>query len=157
MVFTKYIYNDTFKEEFLFCSSFETTKNAADILEKVSIVFQSENLEWKNLVGCCTGGVPSLLGCHIGFQALVKRKAPKSKGVHCMLHRQILASNTLSDALQKVLDEIIQIVNFTKAEALNSWLIKKLCMDLDSEHLVLLYHTQTRWLSKGNLTRRFLN
>ena len=28
-------------------------------------------------------------------------------------------------------------------------------MHLDSEHLVLLYHTQTRWLSKGNVTRRF--
>ena len=28
-------------------------------------------------------------------------------------------------------------------------------MDLDSEHLVLLYHTQTRWLSKGNVSRRF--
>ena len=39
MVFTKYIYNDTFKEEFLFCSSLETTTKAADILEKVSTFF----------------------------------------------------------------------------------------------------------------------
>ena len=96
-----------------------------------------------------------MLGCHSGFQALVKRKAPKSKGVHCMLHRQVLASKTLPNALQKVFDEMIQIVNFIKAGALNSRLFKKLCMDLDSEHLVLLYHTQTRWLSKGNVTRRF--
>ena len=156
MVFTKYIYNDTFKEEFLFCSSLETTTKAADILEEVSTFFQSENLEWENLVGCCTDGAPSMLGCHSGFQALVKRKAPKSKGVHCMLHRQVLASKTLHNALQKVLDEIIQIVNFIKAGALNSRIFKKLCMDLDSEHLVLLYHTQTKLLSKGNATRRFL-
>ena len=155
MVYTKYIYNDTFKEEFLFCSSLETTTKAADILEKVSTFFQSENLEWKNLVGCCTDGAPSLLGCHSGFRALVKRKVPKSKGVHSMLHRQVLASKTLPNALKKVLDEMIQIVNFIKAGALNSLLFKKLCMDMDSEHLVLLYHTQTRWLSKGNVTRRF--
>ena len=45
IVFTKYIYNATFKEEFLFCSSSETTAKAADILEKVSTFFQSENLE----------------------------------------------------------------------------------------------------------------
>ena len=30
-----------------------------------------------------------------------------------------------------------------------------LCIDMDAYHLVLLYHTQTRWLSKGNVTRRF--
>ena len=144
MVFTKYIYNDLFKEEFLFCSSLETTTKAADILEKVSTFFQSENLEWKNLVGCCTDGAPSMFGCHSGFQALVKIKAPKSRNVHCMLHRQVLASKTLPNALQKVLYEMIQIVNFIKAGALNSQLFKKLCMDLDSEHLVLLYHTQTR-------------
>ena len=130
MVYTKYIYNDTFKEEFLFCSSLETTTKAADILEKVSIFFQSENLEWKNLVGCCTDGAPSMLGCHSGFQALVKRKASESKGVHCMLHRQVLASKTLPNALQKELDEMIQIVNFIKAGALNSRLLKKLCMDM---------------------------
>ena len=39
MVFAKYIYNDTFKEEFLFCSSLETTTKAADILEQGSATF----------------------------------------------------------------------------------------------------------------------
>ena len=32
-----------------------------------------------------------------------------------MLHRQVLASKTFPNALQKVLDEMIQIVNFIKA------------------------------------------
>ena len=39
MVFVKYVYNDTFKEEFLFSSPLETTIKAADILEKVSTFF----------------------------------------------------------------------------------------------------------------------
>ena len=64
MVFAKYVYNDTFKEEFLFCPSLQTTTKAADILEKVSTFFESENLERKNLAGCCTYGAPSMLGCH---------------------------------------------------------------------------------------------
>ena len=107
MVFAKYVYNDTFKKEFLFCPSLETTTKAADILEKVSTFFESENLERKNLAGCCTYGAPSMLGCHSGFQASVKRKSPTSKGVHCMLHRQVLASENLPNTLQKVLDEMI--------------------------------------------------
>ena len=44
-----------------------------------------------------------------------------------MLHRQVLASKTLPNTLQKILDEMIQIVNYIKAGALNSRLFKK-CM-----------------------------
>ena len=36
MVFVKYIYNDAFKEEFLFCSSLETKAKAEHIFENVS-------------------------------------------------------------------------------------------------------------------------
>ena len=96
-----------------------------------------------------------MLGCHSGFQTLVKQLALTSKGVHCMLHRQALASKTLPDSIQTVLEQMIQIVNFIKAGALNSRVFKKQCSDMDADHLVLLYHTQTRWLSKGNVTRRF--
>ena len=96
-----------------------------------------------------------MLGCHSGFQTLVKQLALTSQGVHCMLHRQALASKTLPDSIQTVLEQMIQIVNFIKAGALNSRAFKKQCSDMDADHLVLLYHTQTRWLSKGNVTRRF--
>ena len=93
--------------------------------------------------------------CRSGFQTLVKQLALTSKGVHCMLHRQALASKTLPDSIQTVLEQMIQIVNFIKAGALNSRVFKKLCSDMDTGHLLLLCHTQTRWLSKGNVTRRF--
>ena len=91
---------------------------------------------------------------HTGFQASVKRQTPKSKGVTASLHRQALASKTLPESLQKVLDQIIKIVNFIKAETLNSRLFKAFCGDMDSDHQVLLYYTPTRWLSKGNVMRR---
>ena len=95
-----------------------------------------------------------MLGCNSGFQALVKRQAPKSKDVHCMLHRQALALKTLPESLQKVLDQIIKIVNFIKAGALNSCLFKAFCTDMDSDHQMLLYYIPTLWLSKSNVTRR---
>ena len=45
MVFAKYVYSDTFEEEFFFRSPLETTTKATDILEMVSTFFESENLE----------------------------------------------------------------------------------------------------------------
>ena len=152
MVYARYVCNIAFKKKFLFCSALETTTKAADFLNKVTAFLTTEGLEWKNLAGCCTDGVPAMLGYNSGFQASVKRQAPKSKGVHCMLHRQVLASKTLPESLQKVLDQIIKTVNFIKAGALNSHLFKAFCADMDSDHQVLLYYTPTRWLSKGNVT-----
>ena len=140
MVYARHVCNNAFKEEFLFCSALETITKAADVLNKVTF-FTTERLEWKNLAGCCNDGAPAMLGCNSGFQTSVKRQAPKSKGVHCMLHRQALASKTLPESLQKVLDQIIKIVNFIKGGALNSRLFKAFCADMDSDHQVLLHFT----------------
>ena len=74
MVFAKYVYNDAYKEEFLFSSPLETTTKAAVVLEKVSTFFVSENLERKNLAGCCTDGAPAMFGCYSGFQASEEAK-----------------------------------------------------------------------------------
>ena len=82
MVYARYVSNNAFKEEFLFCFALETIRKAADILNKVTTFFTIEGLEWENLAGCSTDGVPAMLKCNSGFQASVKRQAPKSKGVH---------------------------------------------------------------------------
>ena len=144
MVFVKYVYNGAFKEEFFFCSSLETNVKAADIFEKFSSFFESEHLEWKTLAGCCTNRAPAMLGCNLGFQALVKKLVPTSKRNHYMLHRQALASKTLPNSIQTVLEQMIRIINFIEAAALNSLVFKRLCTHIDSNHLLLLYHTQTR-------------
>ena len=154
MVYARYVCNNAFKEEFIFCSALETTTKATDILNKVTSIFTTEGLEWKYLAGCCTDDAPAMLGCNSGFQASVKRQAPKRKGVHCMLHRQPLASKTSPKSLQKVLDQIIKIVNFINAGASNFRLFKAFCADMDSDHQVLLYYTPTRWLSKDNVMRK---
>ncbi|CAM1298524.1 Uncharacterised protein r2_g811 [Pycnogonum litorale] len=154
MVFARYIHSGRFKEEFLFCVPLETTTKATDVLEKVSTFFEAENIRWESVCGCCTDGAPAMLGAKSGFQTLVKRLSPGVSGIHCMIHRQALASKTLPNALATVLDETVQIVNFIKGGGLNSRLFKKLCGDMDADHQVLLFHTNVRWLSKGNVTRR---
>ena len=67
LVYARYVCNNAFKEEFLFCSAFETTTKATDILNKVTTIFTIEGLDWKNLAGCCADGAPAMLGCNLGF------------------------------------------------------------------------------------------
>lgn len=93
-----------------------------------------------------------MLGTKSGFQVCVKKRAPEVKGIHCMIHRQALASKTLLPPLGKVLDQTIQIVNFVKGGALNSRLLKQLRNDKDAGHHLLLFHTNVQWLSRGNVT-----
>ena len=71
-----------------------------------------------------------------------------------MLHRETLASRTLPHEMKDVLDLSIEIVNYIKAGSLNSRLFKLLCQDMEFEHVALLFHTNVRWLSKGNMLKR---
>ena len=71
-----------------------------------------------------------------------------------MIHCHALASKTLPPPLREVLDQTVRMVNFVKGGALNSWLFKKLCIDMDADHHVLLFHSNTRWLSRGNVIKQ---
>ena len=59
--------------------------------------------------------------------------------------------------MKEVLNLSIEIMNYIKAGSLNSHLFKLLCQDWESEHVALfslLFHTNVRWLSKGNTLKR---
>ena len=66
-----------------------------------------------------------------------------------MIYRYALASKTLPTSLRKVLDETIRMINHFK-KALHSRLFQQLCIDMDADHHVLLFHINTR----GNVTKR---
>ena len=59
-------------------------------------------------------------------------------------HHITLNTNTPTSTIQSIIHA---------RGALNSQLFKKLRVDLDSDHLILLYHTQTQCLFKGNVTQ----
>ncbi|XP_068233589.1 protein FAM200A-like [Palaemon carinicauda] len=97
-----------------------------------------------------------MLGARQGFIARVKQENSSVMVVHCLLHRENLASQKLSHELQKVMQEVTQVVNFIKARALNSRLFTQMCSDFGSEHIYLLYHSEVRWLSRGKVLQRLL-
>ena len=92
LVYVRYVNNSDFKDEFLFCKPLETTTKSIDIFEKMGLFLKEHELKWENVGGICTDGAPSMLGCRSGFQQMVKNVSPRAVGVHCMIHRQVLAS-----------------------------------------------------------------
>ena len=111
-------------------------------------------MKWEKLVVVCTDGAPAMLGCRSGFITRVKQKNPDAVGTHCVIHREALASKTLPAAMKKKLAIMIRIVNFIKSSTVNSRLFSQLCKHMDSNHENLLFHTNVRWLSKGNMLAR---
>ena len=152
MVFVRYIRNKTIEEDFLFCRPLETTTKASDVLKLVEDFFTEKNLDWAKLGSVCTDGAPAMLGVRSGFLALVKQKNPNVIGMHCIIHREALASRTMPQTL----DYAIKVVNYTKSSALNARVFGKLCHNLGAEFESLLFHTSVRWLSRGNMLIRLV-
>ena len=157
LVFVRYLNNVDHKieEEFLFCKPLETTSKGTDVMKLVTQYFESNYLSCNNLIGVCTDGAPAMLGSRSGFTTLVKSKNPDVVATHCMIHREALASKTLPQNLNSLLVDIIKAVNYIKRSALNTSLFHQLCDKVDATHLSLIFHTQVRWLTKGNMLARF--
>ena len=57
-----------------------------------------------------------------------------------MIHRYALCTKTLPAALKSVLD-VVALVNFVKANPLNTRMLRLLCQELNAELETLLLHT----------------
>jgi hypothetical protein len=61
----------------------------------------------------------------------------------------------MPDGLKDVLDTTVKMLNFVKARPLNFRLFSGLCNDMGCDHVMLLQHTEERWLSRGKVLTRF--
>ena len=140
LVFCKY-FTESDMKDILFCSELESTTKAVGVMETLTMFSDQEELKWEHLCGVCTSGAPAMLGARSGLQTLVRNRLPDAVSMHCMLHRQALASKTLPESLQAVFNIAIKTINFVKNAALNTRLFRKLCSEMNDEHLNLLYYT----------------
>ncbi|CAH2001829.1 unnamed protein product [Acanthoscelides obtectus] len=115
-------------------------------------IIQEEILYSKSLTA---DGAPAMIGVRSGLAKKLKEQIPQwLVYIVFVVHRQALASKTLPQKLRQTLDSAIRIVSYIKSSALNSRLFTRLWEDLDSHHKVLLFHTEVRGLSKGNMLAR---
>ncbi|KAL1231884.1 Uncharacterized protein TSPI_04830 [Trichinella spiralis] len=136
IVYARFIANNTIEEELLFSEPLKTTTKGADVFQAVSKFFEVNGLMWEKLVGVCTDGAPAMLGSRSGFVKMA------------------LVAKTLPDDLREDLNFAVEVVNYVKSSALNTRLFAALCESLNADHMALLYHTEVRWLSKGNMLGR---
>ena len=133
-----------------FCRALEATTKADDVMAYMSTLFEEAKFPWNKLIGVCTDGATAILCSRSGFITQVKQK-------NRMIHREALASKTLPARLRATLTEISKVVNYMKVSALNTRLFRQLCTHFDSTHHDILFYTQVRWLSKGNMLDRVLS
>ena len=57
--------------------------------------------------------------------------------------------------MREVMDVVVKTVNFIRSRRLTHRQFKSFLADMDSEYGELLYHTEIRWLSRGNVLKRF--
>ena len=111
MVFVRYIHDGKILDDFLFCRGLTSRTTAHDVLKVVSDFFTTEGLSWEKVVGICIDGAPAMLGSRSGFLKLLvaKKHNPNLVGIHCMIHRQALASKTIHEPLRVHLQTVINI------------------------------------------------
>lgn len=83
-----------------------------------------------------------------------QKKNPHTITSHCIIHRQALAAKTLPAALNSAMTLAIKLVNTVKKSSLKERIFKQLCKEMESEHEILFFYTEVRWLSRGNMLER---
>ena len=156
LVYARYIFENNVEVQYLFSEPLSTTCRGEDVFKIVKDFFEKHALDWKQLVGICTDGAPSMIGCRSGFKGLVTSVASHGSFTHCVIHRFALAMKTLPSGLQEVLQDVVKIINHISANATISRLFAALCEEVGSDFKVLLLHTEVRWLSRGKVLNRLL-
>ena len=142
------------KEEILFCKELPGKTTAAEIFKLLNDFIVSHSLDWQNCIGICTDGATAMTGRRRGVVTRVHKVAPNITGTHCMLHRQALAIEDMNEELHSVLNYVVKIVDFVKANPLNTRLFRILCEEKGTGHENVLLHFEVRWLSKGRVVKR---
>ncbi|KAI4799561.1 hypothetical protein KUCAC02_016842, partial [Chaenocephalus aceratus] len=82
-----------------------------------------------------------MTGRKSGVVARAKERNPMMIATHCMLHRQALASKSLSPELQSVLSTVVSVVNHIKCKP-QSRLFGQLCRETGAGQDTLLFHSE---------------
>ncbi|KAH1178575.1 hypothetical protein KIL84_012277 [Mauremys mutica] len=119
-----------------------------------------QGLEWNKLISLASDGAPSVCSENVGVVGLLKTKLNSLSipgisftNIHCILHQDALCCKSLQ--MKEVMDVVVKTVNFIHAQGLNHRQFTSFLASMDSEYGELLYHTEVRWLSHGNVLKLF--
>lgn len=154
-VFIRWAENGEICEEILGHEILEGSITGKNIFNKLKEIFTDYDLSFDHLIGLTTDGAANMVGAKKGLHAFVREKSPNCLMLHCMIHRNALATNIMPVEFSAQITKIVEIINKIKKSSLNSRLFKELCDDENEKYNQLLYFTPIRWLSKGKMVLRF--
>lgn len=155
LTFVRYMKENAINEDILYCLPLPGHETAQAMYDVLQDYMEKHRIPWERMVGFCTDGAPSMAGRRSGLRTLVTQRAPSATWNHCMIHREQLASKELSAPIADILQQVVSMVNYIKPHPLRARLFAKVCADMGSEYENLLFHTEARWLSRGNVLERF--
>lgn len=100
-----------------------------------------------------------MIGRRSGFVSLVKSKQREINSpieaipFHCIIHQQALCSKVAN--MENVMNVVVKTVSFIKARGLNHRQFQHFLTELEAEYTDVIYHCEVRWLSRGNVLKRF--
>lgn len=155
-VFIRYVLNNNYKEELLTLLPLHDRTTGQILFERFQEFMNTNGLSYKNILSIVTDGAPAMIGKANGFVTLLKQINSKIISLHCIIHQAVLCAK-LSGDFKNVMNTIMKIVNYLRSHsALQHRLLRAFLEECDSEYIDLLLHNDVRWLSKGNVLKRFI-
>ncbi|XP_026116348.1 general transcription factor II-I repeat domain-containing protein 2B-like [Carassius auratus] len=152
--------NDQFEvtEELLSLCPMHGRTTAKDIFQQLCDAIERAGLLWNRLVGITTDGAPSMTGKKNGLVALVQRKLEEENAdaavvLHCIIHQQALCSKCLK--YEHVMSVVLKCINYIRSRSLQHRQLRAFLEEIESTYGDVLYFTEVRWLSRGNVLKRF--
>ncbi|XP_049333458.1 general transcription factor II-I repeat domain-containing protein 2A-like [Astyanax mexicanus] len=129
-----------------------------EIFNAFKTAVENLNLPWSKLSAVTTDGAPSMVGETNGFIGHLKRhlgpdQAAELKHYHCIIHQEALCGKHLQ--FKQIMDFVVSAVNFIRARSLNHREFQSFLEDISAAYGDVIYHTEVRWLSRGNVLKIF--
>lgn len=127
-----------------------------DICDAVMDCLKRKQISTNHLVSVATDGAPSMTGTQKGFVTLLQRTLERELlTFHCILHQEALCAQTFPPECIEVMNLVIQIVNKIMTKGLSHRQFRSLLEEVESKYDDLLMHNKVRWLSRGEVLKRF--
>ncbi|XP_028299320.1 general transcription factor II-I repeat domain-containing protein 2A [Gouania willdenowi] len=127
-----------------------------DICDAVLSCLEAKGINTTHLVSVSTDGAPSMRGAHKGFVNLLQKSLDRElMTFHCILHQEALCAQTFPLDCVEVMNLVIKIVNKIIANRLSHRQFCSLLEEVDNAYSDLLLHNKVRWLSRGEVLKRF--